>query len=62
MNWGWLLALGIIQLVFGIVGLVMAVTLTFATILIYGILLFVQAARRLCIPLRQKVGEVFCCT
>ena len=40
-KWGWLLALGIIQLVLGIVGLGMTFALTLVTILIYGIFLLI---------------------
>jgi uncharacterized membrane protein HdeD (DUF308 family) len=46
-NWGWLLALGIIQLVLGIIGLAMTVTLTLATILVYGIFLLVAGVAQL---------------
>jgi|WetSurSiteA1Bulk_404760.scaffolds.fasta_scaffold42734_1 uncharacterized membrane protein HdeD (DUF308 family) len=40
-KWGWLLALGIIQLVLGMVGLGMTFALTLVTILIYGIFLLI---------------------
>ncbi len=47
MNWGWLLALGIIQLVLGIIGLAMTVSLTVATILVYGILLLIAGGAQI---------------
>lgn len=38
-NWGWLLALGILFVIFGIIGLGMLFTLTIASVLLFGILL-----------------------
>jgi len=38
-NWGWLLALGIVFVVLGTIGLGMAVTLTIASLLVFGVLL-----------------------
>lgn len=40
-NWGWLLALGIVFIVLGIIGLVMATTLTIVSVLYFGILCLV---------------------
>ena len=40
-NWGWLLALGILFLVLGIIGLGMTFTLTMASILFFGILILI---------------------
>jgi uncharacterized membrane protein HdeD (DUF308 family) len=40
-KWGWLLAVGIIQLILGMVGLGLTLGLTLITILIYGILLLI---------------------
>jgi uncharacterized membrane protein HdeD (DUF308 family) len=40
-KWGWLLALGIIQLILGTIGLGMTFGLTVATILVYGIFLII---------------------
>ena len=40
-KWGWLLALGIIQLILGTIGLGMTFGLTLATILVYGIFLII---------------------
>jgi uncharacterized membrane protein HdeD (DUF308 family) len=41
-NWGWLLALGILQLVLGIIGLAMTVALTLATVLVFGVFLIIE--------------------
>ncbi len=41
-KWGWLLALGIIQIILGTVGLGMTFSLTLATILVYGIFLLIS--------------------
>ena len=38
-NWGWILALGIISLILGIIGLGMTVMLTVASVFLFGILL-----------------------
>jgi uncharacterized membrane protein HdeD (DUF308 family) len=38
-NWGWLLALGILFVVLGTIGIGMAVTLTIASLLVFGVLL-----------------------
>jgi uncharacterized membrane protein HdeD (DUF308 family) len=38
-NWGWLLALGILFLVLGMIGIGMAVALTVASLLVFGVLL-----------------------
>lgn len=40
-NWGWLLALGILFLVLGIIGLGMTFTLTMASVLFFGILILI---------------------
>ncbi|MEJ2716813.1 MAG: DUF308 domain-containing protein [Deltaproteobacteria bacterium] len=40
-NWGWILALGIISLILGIIGLGMTVMLTLAGVLLFGILLLI---------------------
>ena len=40
-KWGWLLALGIIQLILGTIGLGMTFGLTLVTILVYGIFLLI---------------------
>jgi uncharacterized membrane protein HdeD (DUF308 family) len=40
-KWGWLLALGLIQLILGIIGLGMTFGLTLVTILVYGIFLLI---------------------
>lgn len=52
-NWGWFLALGIIFVILGFIGLGMTFALTLASVLMYGILLlvgagvqFVDAAKR----------------
>ena len=38
-NWGWLLALGIVSIVLGTVGLYMTFALTLATVLLFGVLI-----------------------
>lgn len=38
-NWGWILALGIISLILGIIGLGLTVVLTLASVFLFGILL-----------------------
>jgi len=40
-NWGWILALGILFIILGTVGLGMSVTLTLATVLFFGVLLLI---------------------
>jgi uncharacterized membrane protein HdeD (DUF308 family) len=40
-NWGWLLALGIVSVILGTIGLGMAFTLTLAGVLLFGVLLAV---------------------
>lgn len=40
-NWGWLLALGILFIALGIIGLGMAVSLTLASMLFFGLLLII---------------------
>jgi uncharacterized membrane protein HdeD (DUF308 family) len=42
-NWGWLLALGIIFVILGFIGLGMTFAVTLASVLMYGILLLVGA-------------------
>jgi uncharacterized membrane protein HdeD (DUF308 family) len=39
-NWGWLLALGIVSIVLGTMGLYMTFALTLATVLLFGALIF----------------------
>jgi uncharacterized membrane protein HdeD (DUF308 family) len=40
-NWGWLLALGIVSIVLGTIGLYMTFALTLATVLFFGALILV---------------------
>lgn len=40
-NWGWLLALGILFVILGIIGLGMTVVLTMASVLLFGILILI---------------------
>jgi uncharacterized membrane protein HdeD (DUF308 family) len=42
-NWGWLVALGIIFIILGFIGLGMTFAVTMASVLVYGILLLVGA-------------------
>lgn len=46
-NWGWLLALGIIQLILGIIGLTMTVSLTLATVLVFGVFLIIAGVAQI---------------
>ena len=46
-KWGWLLALGIIQIILGTVGLGMTFGLTLATILVYGIFLLISGGAQI---------------
>ncbi len=46
-NWGWLLALGVLSIVLGTVGLGMTFALTLATILFFGVLLIVGGTLQL---------------
>ena len=40
-NWGWLLALGILSIVLGVIGLGMTFALTVASVFVYGVLILV---------------------
>jgi uncharacterized membrane protein HdeD (DUF308 family) len=40
-NWGWLLAFGILMVILGVIGLGMAVLVTLASVMFYGILLLI---------------------
>jgi uncharacterized membrane protein HdeD (DUF308 family) len=42
-NWGWLLALGIVFVILGFIGLGMTFAVTMASVLMYGVLLFIGA-------------------
>jgi uncharacterized membrane protein HdeD (DUF308 family) len=46
-NWGWLLALGIILLILGFIGLGMEIALTVASILFLGVLLLIAAVAQI---------------
>jgi len=46
-NWGWLLALGILQLVMGVVGLAMTVAFTLATVLLFGLFLIIAGVAQI---------------
>lgn len=46
-KWGWLLALGIIQIILGTVGLGMTFGLTLSTILVYGIFLLISGGAQI---------------
>ena len=46
-KWGWLLALGIIQIILGAVGLGMTFGLTLVTILVYGIFLLISGGAQI---------------
>jgi uncharacterized membrane protein HdeD (DUF308 family) len=46
-HWGWLLALGILSVILGVIGLGMAFMLTLATVLYFGILMIVVGGAQL---------------
>ena len=46
-NWGWMLALGILFLILGIVGLGMAIALTMASVLFFGVLILIGGGLQL---------------
>ena len=46
-NWGWLLALGILLLILGFIGLGMEIALTIASVLFLGILLLIAAVAQI---------------
>ncbi|MEH6491460.1 HdeD family acid-resistance protein [Halopseudomonas sp.] len=53
-NWGWLLALGILFIVLGFIGLGMSVTLTIATVFVFGVMLLAGGALQLVDAIRSK--------
>lgn len=53
-NWGWLLALGVLFLVLGIVGICMAVTLTIASLIVFGALLLAGGVVQLIEAFKNK--------
>jgi uncharacterized membrane protein HdeD (DUF308 family) len=53
-NWGWLLALGVLFLVLGIVGIGMAVTLTIASLIVFGALLLAGGVVQLIEAFKNK--------
>lgn len=53
-NWGWLLALGILFIFLGIVGIGMAVTLTIASLLVFGVLLLAGGVVQLVEAFKNK--------
>ncbi|MEH6686337.1 MAG: HdeD family acid-resistance protein [Halopseudomonas sabulinigri] len=53
-NWGWLLALGILFIVLGLIGLGMSVTLTIATVFLFGVMLLAGGALQLVDAIRSK--------
>ena len=46
-HWTWMLALGILMVVLGVIGLYMAATLTIASVLLFGALLIIAGVARL---------------
>jgi uncharacterized membrane protein HdeD (DUF308 family) len=46
-KWGWLLALGVIQIILGIIGLGMTFGLTIVTIIVYGIFLLIAGVAQI---------------
>jgi len=46
-GWGWLLALGIISIILGVIGLGMTVTLTIVSVIFFGVLLLVGGVLQL---------------
>ena len=53
-NWGWLLALGILFIVLGTVGIGMAVALTIASLLVFGVLLLAGGVVQLIEAFKNK--------
>jgi uncharacterized membrane protein HdeD (DUF308 family) len=53
-NWGWLLALGILFIVLGTIGLGMAVALTIASLLVFGVLLVAAGVVQLIEAFKNK--------
>ena len=43
-RWGWLLALGIVFIVLGLIGIGMAFALTIASLIVFGVLLLIGGA------------------
>jgi len=46
-NWGWLLALGIVFVILGFIGLGMTFAVTMASMLMYGVLLLIVAGAQI---------------
>lgn len=46
-GWGWLLALGIVSIILGVIGLGMTVTLTIVSVIFFGVLLLVGGVTQL---------------
>ncbi|HYQ92168.1 MAG TPA: HdeD family acid-resistance protein, partial [Candidatus Competibacteraceae bacterium] len=42
-RWGWLLALGILEIVLGIIGLGIVAELTLASVIVFGVFLVIEA-------------------
>lgn len=62
-NWGWLLALGVVSIVLGTIGLYMTFALTLATVLLFGALMLVGGLLQLiqafsCTGWKSVVGHV----
>lgn len=53
-NWGWLLALGILFVILGAIGLSMVVGLTLASVLFFGVLLLIAGGLQLVDVFRSK--------
>jgi uncharacterized membrane protein HdeD (DUF308 family) len=58
-NWGWLLALGIIMSVLGIVGLGMAMALTIVTVIWFGVLMLIGGGAQVVDAFREKTWSGF---
>ena len=53
-RWGWLLALGILEIVLGLIGLGIVVELTLASVIVFGVFLVIAAGARVVQVFRAK--------
>lgn len=53
-HWGWMLALGILMLILGVIGLYMSVALTIASVLLFGVLLLVGGGAQIAQAFRAR--------
>lgn len=53
-NWGWMLALGILMVILGVIGLGMTVSLTIVSVLFFGVLLLIGSGFQLVDAFKSK--------